>query len=490
MKSFQRAALVVAVVALAMFVGLFRQFLLHGEIFSRAIIPSTEIKHDSGFRYIWRTPPELRAAPWYRAELRIFEDSKPLPLRVEDPEIVSSRGVGRFGAAPFAVGAAQQESVWFSSSDNSNPVNNGRRYEFELRRTDYRFARRSAIALAVSVLAAVLALGPEVFTRVLDAGVGYREVFRRAAICLGIVAALAFTQCWRPTRITGAISIPAARLIHSGNNVVYRLPPWIGQEVAREFLDFYEDGKPMQRNASAEAKSENRGGFYCSAETPVEIFFRPADDSNASLNGRSYVARVPVFPPRAAMRVAALTAFASLLLLIATGENRVGVNLRHDFSKIRRVRNSLSGHRLEYIDGLRAVACLLVILCHLDGLAPWQIPINLAGHEVPINSHEIYLGYVGVNLFLVLSGFCLYWPLVRPDKKSEPSLAEFAKRRARRILPPYYIACAFAAFIAVDSHEKTVAFALKRFGIHLALLQTSVPGYFGKILGQTVVDCA
>ncbi len=50
------------------------------------------------------------------------------------------------------------------------------------------------------------------------------------------------------------------------------------------------------------------------------------------------------------------------------------------------------------------------------------------------------LGNRGVNLFLVLSGFCLYWPLVRAGARRDPTLMEFARRRCRRILPPYYVA--------------------------------------------------
>lgn len=154
--------------------------------------------------------------------------------------------------------------------------------------------------------------------------------------------------------------------------------------------------------------------------------------------------------------------------------------------------------RLDYIDSLRAIACLMVIFCHLDLLGPWHFSIGLAGHVFSFSSDKWGIGYVGVNLFLVLSGFCLYWPFVRPGRKSEPGLVEFAKRRARRILPPYYIACAFAALFAFilylakaaflldwfHIHEANPIFLLKWLGVHAALLQTTVPGYFDKILGQ------
>ena len=61
---------------------------------------------------------------------------------------------------------------------------------------------------------------------------------------------------------------------------------------------------------------------------------------------------------------------------------------------------------------------------------------------------------------------------------------EFAKRRAWRILPPYYTACSFAAIIALISHKQTYTFLLKWLGVHAALLQITIPGYFDQILGQ------
>jgi peptidoglycan/LPS O-acetylase OafA/YrhL len=44
----------------------------------------------------------------------------------------------------------------------------------------------------------------------------------------------------------------------------------------------------------------------------------------------------------------------------------------------------------------------------------------------------------GVDLFFVLSGFCLYYPLTKPG--STFRVYDFFRRRARRILPPYYAA--------------------------------------------------
>ncbi len=100
-----------------------------------------------------------------------------------------------------------------------------------------------------------------------------------------------------------------------------------------------------------------------------------------------------------------------------------------------------SAARMDYVDALRGGACLWVLLHHslerypvAPGPQHWplRILVNLAN-----------IGWLGVSLFLVLSGFCLYYPLARRAQSlSEIRLdvKQFAKRRATRILPTYYVA--------------------------------------------------
>ena len=98
--------------------------------------------------------------------------------------------------------------------------------------------------------------------------------------------------------------------------------------------------------------------------------------------------------------------------------------------------------RLHFVDGLRGLAMLSVLLFHRrQNGGEWQWTpfgphsVNFAG--------ALNYGYVGVNLFLVLSGFCLYWLFTRPGRP-EPTLLAFAQKRCRRILPPYYAALLFS----------------------------------------------
>lgn len=58
------------------------------------------------------------------------------------------------------------------------------------------------------------------------------------------------------------------------------------------------------------------------------------------------------------------------------------------------------------------------------------------------------LGRYGVDLFLSLSGFCLFWPLVSDQKKPQVfDCKRFVRRRLWRIAPPYYGALILALVI-------------------------------------------
>ncbi len=105
--------------------------------------------------------------------------------------------------------------------------------------------------------------------------------------------------------------------------------------------------------------------------------------------------------------------------------------------------------RLDTIDVLRGLACLWVIWHHcLGSLGPThdhfyrftRLCVTLANP-----------GWLGVNLFLVLSGFCLYMPLIRKAEEHNivVNIKQFARRRALRILPAYYAAFTFGLAFSV-----------------------------------------
>lgn len=91
--------------------------------------------------------------------------------------------------------------------------------------------------------------------------------------------------------------------------------------------------------------------------------------------------------------------------------------------------------RIGYIDGLRAVAVLTVVVSHAapDKTGFWR------------------LGAHGIDLFFVLSGFCLAYPALRAVNERGSAffdIARFFAHRLTRILPPYYVAIAVLSILA------------------------------------------
>ena len=84
-----------------------------------------------------------------------------------------------------------------------------------------------------------------------------------------------------------------------------------------------------------------------------------------------------------------------------------------------------SGYR-EDIDGLRALAVLAVIGFHFE--AP-----------------RMFGGFVGVDMFFVISGFLITGIIQREMREGAFSFAGFYERRLRRLLPPLYLMIALMA---------------------------------------------
>jgi len=145
--------------------------------------------------------------------------------------------------------------------------------------------------------------------------------------------------------------------------------------------------------------------------------------------------------------------------------------------------------RLEFIDGLRGLAMIMVLLFHCWTFGgQWRAEVPLGHHTVNVFA-ICGVGHIGVGLFLVLSGFCLYWPFAKGGARREPTLWEFAVKRCRRILPPYYIALllfgSFALFQALfDASDSTPLSVLKSLGMHLIMLHNLRPGTFFDLNGS------
>lgn len=103
--------------------------------------------------------------------------------------------------------------------------------------------------------------------------------------------------------------------------------------------------------------------------------------------------------------------------------------------------------KLEYLDGLRGFAALYVVLFH-------ALPGFRHGPEGPLVKvllRVFSFGHEAVAVFIVLSGYCLTLSATRGGKSPfGVEFLSFLRRRARRILPPYFAAlCGSLVLIAL-----------------------------------------
>jgi|SRR5579883_1423319 len=114
--------------------------------------------------------------------------------------------------------------------------------------------------------------------------------------------------------------------------------------------------------------------------------------------------------------------------------------------------------RLSYVDGLRAIAVLAVVVEHVGSYL-------FRANSVP--GQITRSGMHGVDLFFVISGFCLSYPVIARMHECGSALFEAVKycaRRTIRILPPYYLAiCILALGYAATGSALTWADILRQF---------------------------
>jgi len=96
--------------------------------------------------------------------------------------------------------------------------------------------------------------------------------------------------------------------------------------------------------------------------------------------------------------------------------------------------------QLAYLDGMRGWAALFVVYHHT-----WQFVVtrpDVASLPRWFTAMTVFkFGQYAVPVFIVLSGYCLMLPAARSlHAELSGGVATFLKRRARRILPPYYAA--------------------------------------------------
>jgi peptidoglycan/LPS O-acetylase OafA/YrhL len=103
--------------------------------------------------------------------------------------------------------------------------------------------------------------------------------------------------------------------------------------------------------------------------------------------------------------------------------------------------------RLDFIEGMRAVAALVVVVNHTYAQSWCEFYGQHPAPAFSFLSYSLAIGHLAVSVFIVISGFCLTIPVARGDGTLPGGTGEFFKKRARRILPPYYAALALSLLL-------------------------------------------
>jgi peptidoglycan/LPS O-acetylase OafA/YrhL len=134
----------------------------------------------------------------------------------------------------------------------------------------------------------------------------------------------------------------------------------------------------------------------------------------------------------------------------ASGQESISALTRNSFfgEGVRAEVGSVAG-----IDGLRGVAVGMVVLFHWLVLREGRhadVVVDFV-KSLPLLELAVRSGYLGVDLFFLITGFLLVLPWLKhaADGRPSPSAREFYRRRALRIVPAYYVQLAFLFLVVL-----------------------------------------
>ena len=135
--------------------------------------------------------------------------------------------------------------------------------------------------------------------------------------------------------------------------------------------------------------------------------------------------------------------------------------------------------KLDVINGLRGLAICGVIWHHLFALyfAPGSGFYRFGGSSAPY--FLLAYGWIGVQLFFLLSGFVLFLPVAqgRVLLASRQDWLTFYRRRAQRLLPLYYIVAVLCVVLNQDAPVHQGKFLLELVAIASALFTFAPHGF-------------
>ena len=111
------------------------------------------------------------------------------------------------------------------------------------------------------------------------------------------------------------------------------------------------------------------------------------------------------------------------------------------------IEGRIDNKRLEGLQALRAVAALMVVIFHAASV--WREKTGAASFFGPWD-----MGWAGVDLFFVLSGFVMVWVTQDRETRGGRAALVFFWKRLTRILPIWWVLCALmgAYFLVAYGH--------------------------------------
>lgn len=110
-------------------------------------------------------------------------------------------------------------------------------------------------------------------------------------------------------------------------------------------------------------------------------------------------------------------------------------------------------NRYKVLDGLRALAILLVVATHVAYPMHKETSQDLTMLGTEFLTWFFMNGWVGVHLFFVLSGFLITGQLLKvgrlPREKQGEGIKDYLKRRFCRIIPIYYVMLTIALYVRI-----------------------------------------
>ena len=113
--------------------------------------------------------------------------------------------------------------------------------------------------------------------------------------------------------------------------------------------------------------------------------------------------------------------------------------------------------QIDYVDGIRGILTLAILLAHIRTTLIW-IPLQSVNFGLFVGSTIwMWPAFYVVGMFVAMSGYVLMLPVARSsDGWFRGGVGDYLRRRARRMLPPYFAAIALYLLLALifTGHEK------------------------------------